>query len=79
MGDDVVQLVTLSCKWVSVTEYGCLDLVNSTMCSLDRTWPKLMVLCTSVCVHVQLTLEILGETCKLWHGHEESLPGIGIG
>ena len=48
MSDDVVQLVTMSCKWVSVTEYGCLDLVNSTMCSLDRTWPKLMVLCTSV-------------------------------
>lgn len=48
MSDHIVQLVTFSSKWVSMLQYGCLDLVSNIMLVLDNTWPMVMMLSTII-------------------------------
>jgi len=48
MSDHIVQLVAFSSKWVSMLQYGCLNLVNNSMVLLDSTWPKIMMQCDFV-------------------------------
>jgi len=62
VSDHIVQLVTFSSKWVSMFQYGCLDLVDNVMLLLDSTWPKVMVLSCFVRFQVKLTLELLCNT-----------------
>ena len=78
MSDHIVQLVTFNSKWVSVFQYGCLDLFNNIMHLLDRTWPKVMMLSDLVRFQVKLTLELFCNTGEFWCDQEEALSSICI-
>ncbi len=58
MSDQIVQLVTLSGKWIAMTQECSIDLVNCLMLPLNCTWSKVMVLCDLASFNIKLNLKL---------------------
>ena len=58
MCDEVVQLVSFSCKWVAMAEDGSLNLGDSFMLMPEDTWLKVRVTSLFDGTDIRLSLEL---------------------